>query len=214
MRTLFVILTLLSSVAFAQDTPKTMTRLEVRMAGREVPPGSFAAKPKVYFRTGNRYCRIEEAEDTENKIHGLMILNEPDAWMVNLFDKTARHTIDRGPTFNCRLPIFLNIGADDAPDLATQNLEFGKELEFFRSYGASPHTGPVVENKQTSLYIIEMGTTNLGLLTYGSPERPLTISRKYKDHMDIFWYNSSEEIPFDPKLFSKPEGVTIQESNH
>jgi len=81
---------LLSVSSFAQEAPKTMTRLEVALEGPHVAAGSFAAKPKTMFCAGSRYCRVEEQADTENRIHGLMIIHEPDFWMVNLWDKTAR----------------------------------------------------------------------------------------------------------------------------
>ena len=69
-----------------------------------------------------------------------MIVNEPDVWMANLADNTARHMVDPGPTFNCRLPMF----AFDAEALRTKlgELEFGHELEFFRDNGAKQVDGP------------------------------------------------------------------------
>ena len=97
---------LLASLALAQDVPKTMTKITVQLDGTEVPQDSFARKPKTIYRAGNTYCRIEEPPDAEHNIHGLLIVNEPNAWMVNLANKTAQQTLDPGPTFNCHLPIF------------------------------------------------------------------------------------------------------------
>jgi len=78
-----------STVLLAQQPLKVMTRVEVVLEGPDIPAGSFATKPKVMYRAGSRYCRTEEAPDTERGIHGLAIVNEPDYWMVNLMKNTA-----------------------------------------------------------------------------------------------------------------------------
>jgi hypothetical protein len=192
---------LLSSTALrAQQTPKVMMRVEVVLEGPDVPAGSFATKPKVMYRAGSRYCRIEEAPDAERGIHGLAIVNEPDYWMVNLMDKTAQHAVDPGPTFNCHLPIF--------PD-ADKNLEFGLEPEYFKNKGASRQEGSVLQGKQTTLYKVNIGDAILAMFTYGSPERPMAVSRVHGEKGEIFWFRGWGDLPFDAKLFAKPEDVKI-----
>jgi hypothetical protein len=127
------------------EIPVKMTHLIVQMSGTDIAAGSFAAKPKVYWRASNRYCRVNEEPDPENAIHGTLIVNEPDVWMVNLVDSTAKHLVDQGPTFNCKLPIF----ALD-PEMAKSKigeLEFGRELEFFRANGAKSVGGPKLQFK-------------------------------------------------------------------
>jgi hypothetical protein len=196
---------LLTASSFAQEAPKTMTKLEVALEGPQVAAGSFAAKPKTMFRAGFRYCRVEEQADTENKIHGLMIINEPDFWMVNLWDKTARHGVDRGPSFHCKMPIF----ADDSKEVSA--LEFGLEMDFFRSKAAARQEGAVLQGKQTTQYQVEIGGSKLALFTYGRPEHPLAVGRVRANGGEIFWYSGYGEVPFDGKLFAEPEGVKIQE---
>src|ERR1700746_704201 len=78
--------------------PTKMTNMIVQMSGTDIPADSFTAKPKVIWRASNQYCRIDEQPDTTNGIHGRTIINEPDAWLVNLADSTARHIVDKGPT--------------------------------------------------------------------------------------------------------------------
>ena len=108
MRTFCLFLVLATTTLTAPGTPKTMTKIEAHLEGPQVMADSFSAKPKVIYRADTRYCRLEEAQDTENKIHGLLIVNEPDAWMVNLYNKSAQHMVDPGPTFNCKLPIIVS----------------------------------------------------------------------------------------------------------
>ena len=68
MRRLFLLL-LLATTLSADDTPKTMTKVEVHLEGPDVMAGSFSAKPKVIYRAGTKYCLLEEAEDTGKKIN-------------------------------------------------------------------------------------------------------------------------------------------------
>ena len=82
-----------SGVPRAEQSPETMTKLEVILQSPDVPAGSFAAEPKAMYRAGTRYCRIKEAADPEQGIHALAIINEPDDWMVNLLRKTPRHGV-------------------------------------------------------------------------------------------------------------------------
>jgi len=202
---LFLVMAI-ASLCFAQDSPSAMTKLEVRLEGPDIPAGSFATQPKIMYRVGTRYCRVEEQEDKQNSIHTVLIINEPDFWMVNLTSKTARHGVDQGPTFNCHMPLF----ADD-PDKEAAGLEFGLEKAFFESKGAVRHEGVVLQGKQATQYQLEIGHSKLALFTYGTPERPLAVGRVRAGKGEIFWYSGFGQVPFDAKLFAKPDGMTIEE---
>ena len=218
MLTLCLFLLLATRTLIASDTPKTMTKIEAHLEGPQVMAGSFSAKPKVIYRADSRYCRLEEAQDTENKIHGLLIVNEPDAWMVNLYDKSAQHMVDPGPTFNCKLPIFATVDSKDEAGILYQDLQFGSELKFFKKMGAAGQPGPDEGGKKTTQYTIEIGSTRFVMLTIkGSDEktpneRPLAVGRAVGDKGEVFIYTAYDEIPFDPKLFAKPESVKISEA--
>jgi hypothetical protein len=179
-----------------------MTKVEVRLEGPDIPAGSFATKPKVMYRAGSRYCRVEEAPDPEKGIHGLAITNEPDAWMVNLLTKTAKHMVDPGPTFSCHLPIF------PATD---KDLEFGFEMDYFKAKGAAPQKGPELQDKSTTKYTVDLGNSTLALFTYGTPERPMLVARVHGDKGEIFWFSGWGDLPFDPALFAKPSGVKVED---
>jgi hypothetical protein len=185
-----------------QQAPNTMTKVEVVLEGPDVPAGSFATKPKLMYRAGTRYCRIEESPDPERGIQLLAITNEPDAWMVNLLSKTGKHMLDPGPTFNCHLPIF--------PD-ADKDLEFGLEMEYFKGKAALPQPGPVLQTKETQLYKVDVSGATLALFTYGSPERPLAVSRVRGASGEIFWFKGHGEVPFQPSLFARPSGAKIED---
>jgi hypothetical protein len=214
MKNLLFLLSLLCGISAAQQPPKTMTKVEVVLQSPDAPVGSFAAKPKVFYRAGNRYCRIEEETDTEHGIHNLLIVNEPDYWMVNLITKTGRHSVDPGPTFNCHLPIFAYATPQslDEETREIRQLEFGQEFEFFKSKGAIPEKGPVLQTKETMVYRAKVGTAALALFTYGAPERPLAVAVQREGKNDLFWYSGYGLMDFDPKLFTKPENAKIEDS--
>jgi hypothetical protein len=162
-----------------------------------------------------QYCRIEESLDNEHGIHGLLIINEPDEWLVNLLTKTARHFIDPGPTFNCRLPIFVK--DEDIKSAADVNkplmdLEFGRESTFFIGRGATPNDGPSLQGKPTEAYTLDVADSQLFLFANGVPERPVAVARQRGSIREVYWYGDYEEIPFDAKLFARPDGVKIEEA--
>ncbi len=208
-----VMLLMVTALAVGQDGPATMTKLSVRLQSAEIPEDSFAAKPKLMYRAGNGYCRTEELPDPERGIHGLLVVSEPDAWMVNLLTKTAQHFLDPGPTFNCHLPIFRGDQVKSAAEMKNPilELEFGQELGFFKGKGAAPKEGPVLRDKPTTVCSVDVGDSQLFLFTTGTPERPWAVARKHGNVNEIFWYGTYEQLPFDQKLFAKPEGVKIEE---
>jgi hypothetical protein len=213
MSRIFILLLLAVTTLAADDTPKTMTRIEAHLEGPEVMAGSFLAQPKIIYRAGTKYCRMEEAADTRNKIRGLLIVNEPDAWMINLDDKSARHVVDPGPSFNCKLPIFSQVDSKDEAAMLYQNLQFGNELRFFKQLAGEGQPGPEEDGKKTTQYVIEVGSTRFSMFTVGAPnERPLAVARSVGEKSEVFIYTAYEEVPFDSKLFAKPDGVKISET--
>ena len=213
MKYALLIVCLLCCVSTAQQPPKTVTKMVVQLQSTDVPPDSFGAKPKTMLRAGTKYCRIEELPDPDNGIQGLIVINEPDVWMVNLSTRTAKHMVDPGPTFNCRMPIFANRVPDLPEDEGKQigGLEFGFEMEFFKSKGASSNPGPVLQTKQTIAYKLQFGDSSIALFTYGKPERPLAVAWTRGEKHDIFWYSGYGEVDFDPGFFAKPGNVKIED---
>lgn len=202
---------LLASLVAAQDAPKAMNRIVVQLDSPDLPQNSPARKPRTIYRAGNTYCR-EEAENRD-----LLIVNEPNAWLVDLEAKTAQHIVDSGPTFNCHLPIFSGPvpNTPDKVDYTKLGLEFGYELEYFKKMGAvRQDPGPVLQKQQTVAYFLDMSGTRFALFTYGPNEFPLLVGHTVGDKGELLWYSGYGQVPFDPKLFARPEGVTITETAH
>ncbi|HVN93127.1 MAG TPA: hypothetical protein VMT38_05505 [Terracidiphilus sp.] len=210
----------LAAIMSAQQPPQSMTKMMVQLAGTDIARDSFAAKPKIFYRAGTTYCRVEEQPDPENGIHGLVIINEPDIWMVNLADQTARHYVDDGPTFNCHMPIFGDRSSGMPKEVATQigALEFGFEMEFFKGHGAVREPGPVLQiggqPVQTNGYRLHFGDWMVALFTGGDVEKPAAVAMFHGEEHFTYYYAGYDLLPFDATLFAKPSGVKIEEEKN
>src|SRR6266487_825791 len=123
---IMALLVLPASVAWAAEcAPEKMVRIVTRDATPGIDPQSFPALPKTLYRLGNGRGRVEEMPDASRGVHGLIVVNEPDAWIVNLHDKSGRHVVDPGPGLIFRAPILDGGGELPAP---LRELEFGCEL--------------------------------------------------------------------------------------
>src|SRR5437016_2362858 len=78
-----LVISLVASRLAAQCSPQKLLRIVTQDASPGVPAGSFATQPKTTYRLGKTFARVEEAEDREHGIHGLVVVNSPDNWMVN-----------------------------------------------------------------------------------------------------------------------------------
>jgi hypothetical protein len=191
--------------------PTKMTHVIVQMSGTDIPPDSFAAKPKLYWRASNQYCRVNELPDPVNAIHSNLIINEPDVWLVNLADNTAKHLVDKGPTFNCKLPIFAF--DEETAKSKLGELEFGRELEFFETNGAVLVEGPKLEFK-ADYYKLKIGDSVLLLVERSDVQVPIMVSLIRGDKVLAVRYSLwDDQVPFKADLFAKPTGVRIEEIN-
>ena len=187
-----------------------MTNVIVQMSGTEIPSDSFATKPKVYWRASNQYCRVYEEPDPNNNIHGRTVINEPDAWLINLAGGTAKHLIDQGPTFNCKLPVFA-LDPETAKSKIGE-LEFGRELAFFQADGAKAVEGPKLEFK-ANYYELTVGDSVLKLVERADIGAPLLIALIRGDSIvQVRYLLWDDQVPFKADMFAKPTGVKIEEA--
>ena len=179
--------------AQVQDVPKTMLRMSTRRLEPRPVPGSFAAQARTLWRAGTKYGRVDEPRDVPNRIQRLTIINEPDAWVINLADKSGRHMVDRGPSFEVHLPIFTDSMA--SPNL--KELEFGRELEFFANKGAPALAGEAIDGKATERYETTVGNRTIVLRTYSESKKPARVSLvggAQTETIEYLWYRGRSAI--------------------
>jgi hypothetical protein len=206
-----LVMLLVSGSGFcADDPPRTMIHVIVQLSGTDIPEGSFAGKPKTLWRATNSYCRSDEEPDPAQGLHLSIIMNEPDSWLVDLANNRAKHMVDPGPTFNCRLPIFAF--SMELLKSKVGGLEYGHELEFFQKNGAKQVDGPELKSFKANYYEVALDGMVLKLVERVDIHAPILISllqgEKVTSVRYLLW---EDQIPFKADLFAKPTGVSIEE---
>lgn len=202
----------LTMLLSAADQPeiKSMTRMDVRLMGPGIRSGSYAALPKLIYRAGSRYARMENAPDAHSRMQKVTIIAEPDAYSIDLTDKTGTHAIDQGGPNDLHLPMVLPF--DPMHKLGNlDRLEFGDELEFFEKAGAVKSAGPLINAKPTDRYTLNIAGTRAELITRGGSDVPVFVSWKTKEGTYKYEYSSYQDVPFDKTLFTRPTAIKFRE---
>lgn len=204
-----MVLTCAAPWSFAASS-EAMMKIVIRDVGDNVNPASFEAKPVSYWRIGTRYGRVQEELDPDMSIHGLIIVNEPDLWMVNLYTKTARHIVDSGPTYIYRVPI---LSTRDFPSFLP--FELGKELEFFDAQGAHKNGTETVDGQLCDRYELIRDGVRVVLYSKEGTKTPFQLDiRQGNQQLRRIRYDVYETgLSPDLSLFKAPQDVTIEESN-
>ena len=210
MKTAVLLFVLASVVQLHAEEPKpTMTRIEYRNISPEIETNSFAAKPKILYIAGTTYSRTEEQPDPALGIHGLIVISEPDVWMVNLIPRTARHFVDPGPS----LIVHHNILKRDAPK-EFSSLEFGKEIEFFRTHHATLLPQQSLDKQRCEVSEVRSDNYRTVLFTRTDTKQPfhLDVYRDDKPNFSIRYLSYQVCLPFEPELFKPPTDVKVVEA--
>ena len=102
-RFLAALLSLLLPLA-AQAADDRMLYVEYRLAGKQISADSFDAQTKKVWRIRNEYLRFEDAPNPQSKVYGLIIVAEPDIWIIDRNTNQAQHTVDPGPNYKIHFP--------------------------------------------------------------------------------------------------------------
>jgi hypothetical protein len=194
-------LLVLARPLLADCKPDEMLVVTAAQTSKAKPTSGFASKPKTFYRVASRYARIEEQVDAENGIHGLVVINEPDTWMVNLLDATGRHIVDD------RSPAEFHMVVITPTPQHWRPLEFGTELAFMRANGVVPvHDAARSEDVYTHTsggITATLRTTRAGV--------PLALSVQMPDRDLQITYQAYECRPPDLSLFVRPANITYTE---
>lgn len=194
----------------AEDQPSTMIRMVVRVTGPGIKPGTFPALPKTIYRAGAHHARIEDPPDARQRIQKVTIISEPDAYSVNLMTKHGTHAVDQGGPDDLHLPVVLPFDPKHRlPKL--DRLEFGDEYSFFEDAGAAKQAGPEINGKPTDALRLPQADGNAVLVLRSGTEIPLSLTWHSGDGEYKYEYIEYKEVPYDPGLFKKPDGITYRE---
>lgn len=197
----------LPAASAAEDfvcAPKQMLKVIVQADIPGLPPTHFARAPKTMYRYEQNLARVEEQADPVSGVRLLMIVHEPDIWVIDRAKNTGEHTVDPGPTYRVRMRIF----PDSVKSQAIRDLEFGCEVQMMTKAGAKTRT-----EGDVTMYELADGKETALLKTDTASGKPLRVELYYGDkRMAALDYKQyAMTTPVDELLFSKPEGVQISE---
>jgi hypothetical protein len=206
---LFTFLTLLSTTSGtgAAELPPTMRVIEVKKIDPKPDPMSFDSEPVSYWCAGSGHGRIDMAPDDKNGMHELIIMNDPNVWMIDLNSKSGRHIVDHSPPLVVHFQVF---GPTIPFEKGKPNLEFANEVEYFKYRNAKVSAGPTLAGRKTISYECTVEGKKLSLLTDTSA-RPLRITYSGADAHEILEYLRYDEVPSDAAYFEAPAGIKIAE---
>ena len=201
-----------SGAAVASDpvcAPAKLVHVTWRFVGPDIQPGSFDAMPRDQYRIGSDKSRVEEALDSQNHLQELMVTAEPDAWLINLYDHTGKHTVDPGPTFFSRDPV---LGVEGLSQKLI-HLEFGCEAEYLAANAPKPDRTEEVDGLRFDVFRIVDGEQAIELLERPGSGIP-AYARLYeggKMTVAIHYDKYETGLTNDPKLFAPPPGISLEE---
>ncbi|MGB8966364.1 MAG: hypothetical protein WCB99_12045 [Candidatus Cybelea sp.] len=179
-----------------------------------VTPGlaraSFAAQPKNLYRIGSDKLRVEEAIDSANGIHGVVVVAESNIWMANPYDNTGKHVSDPGPTFLARAPVF---GKDVSAKLL--DLEFGCEAAFIDANAPKPVRSEQIGNVTFEVYRFDDGPDAIEILERSGTSVPAFARYYHQGNLvsalryDLYLTGLAN----DSALFVPPPNVRYTEAN-
>lgn len=189
----------------AQAADDKMLYVEYRLAGKQIAADSFDAQTKKVWRIGEKYLRFEDAPNPQTKIHGLIIVAEPDIWIVDRNTNQAQHAVDPGPSYKIHFPLF----ASETSEKLRQ-LEFGRELEYFNENDAQKLPDQDVDGTKCKVLRLEIDDrkVTLFLKTNDMPLQITVKSAEYEYAMRFLRYDADRKP--DKLLFQLPPGVQLK----
>lgn len=195
-------------VPLAHADDSKVTHIVFRFLDPEVPEGHFALAPREMWRLGTRYLRMEEPPDPEKGVHILIIVDEPNSFLINRTNQRGIHMVDPGPTFNVHMPIFQFPRTSEL-----SKLEFGRELEFFETRKAQAMPNVNDGGTRYKAYQLEIEGALLILFTHKASGLPAQLSLESKQSSYWVQYEVYETgLEPDMNLFAVPAGTKISEA--
>jgi len=204
----------LATRALASDTcsPKQMVKVVIEDQSPSLPKGDFAALPKTIYRYQSGFGRIEEANDVANNIHGLIVINEPDSWMVDLSTREGIHAVDQKEPFVVRMPVFAGYAQQSSFPRELLGLEFGCEAAFFDRWKSPEELLQGDAGGRMKRAFGKDGWLAVVVYSKKSTSPDTLFLFKGKDIVNVIHYNSYETGAPQLHLFEKPGGISFREA--
>lgn len=189
--------------------PEKLFRTTVRNISPGLAASASAAQPRTIWRKGAYFLRSEEDVDPVRGDQNVIIVAEPDVWMINLANRTGQHSLDPGPELVVRAPI-PPVGAP--PQLL--RLEFGCEREFLAQFAPTPEAEAPWGARRAALHRVTVGEHSVALLMDSRRNTPLMVSYLRQGRpVVVFRYDEYRHgLPDRPELFTPDKTIRITEA--
>lgn len=188
--------------------PPMLTRMIVRNISPGLAAAAPAAQPRTIWRKTSMQLRTEEIPDPSRGVHNIVVISEPDIWMVNMAARAGQHSVDPGPDYEVRAPI-LPVGPGMPPEL--MQLEYGCEGQFVAAWmPATPRAVPWgIET--ANLHTATFGEHEVSILMHARRKVPLMVvyAKGGQAQFAIRYDEFRADLPDRPDLFLPPKNVTI-----
>ncbi len=165
---------------------------------------------KILYLAGDRYARVEQPADGVSDRVNLIIVNEPDVWLIDGRNKTGNHSTNSGPDFRVHNPIL----GPDCPD-ELFGFEFGHEVDFLKRAGVK------------TLGFKQIGERTCATKQFAAKNYLVTVSIDTKKNVPVElkafldgemkftveYLNYEIGLPFNSSLFEPPKDVHVSETS-
>lgn len=202
LRSLLAPALLLLACSFPVHAQEKMLFVEYRVMSPALPPSSPESQSRKLWLVGNKYMRFEDVPNPDTNVHGLIIVAEPDIWVIDRRSNRGQHSVDPGPSYAVHFPM---LATEPSPRL--KELEFGGELAFFQSNGAKEMGSEVVDGVACRVLTLAVDgrEVSLYLRKDGKPFQVSVKSDSNEYAVRILKYEFGSEP--DLGLFKPPVGV-------
>lgn len=196
---------LLFACSFAVLAQERMLFVEYRVISSKLPPSSPESQPRKLWLVGSKYMRFEDVPNPDTNIHGLIVVAEPDIWVIDRKSNRGQHSTDPGPGYAVHFPM---LATESSPRLKA--LEFGGELAFFQANGAKEMASEVVDGVACKVLKLALDERELFLFLRkdGKPFQISVRSDSSEYAVRILKYEPDAEP--DLGLFRPPVGVRFE----
>lgn len=201
--------------AFSKDDSNLLNLNMKRIVVKCYSDSDIAGKEQIIYRCGQTLGRVEftrpsksPASSSECEVERLIVISCPDLWICSMSDGLAEHMLDKDTDSRLRLPI-MSIKQREFIEL-----EFGREVEFFKAKKAKQTENQEKEGTQTRSYNFVSGPVQFDLVTRAADDIPLKLTINTPQGKRSFEYKSYEIQPCDSALFKIPTNLKVVEAKN
>jgi hypothetical protein len=199
--------------------PKSLVSMTVRNVTPGLQASDPGAQPKRLWRKGEKFLRSLDQPVVSRALQdpkapmarqALVIVAEPDVWMIDMASREGRHSVDKGPVLEVRAPIF---GPGTAPP-EFMGLEYGCEAEFVAIRAPLAKRNVRWGGVDARIHTYIVGTASLAILLNDRTSEPLIVTyvRDGRPITIISYDEYRRDQPDQPELFRPPADVKITEA--